>query len=212
MGHYKRNCQKVGTADGVGRVLAIGHEDVVADHTVVTGMFLLDNSYACIMFDSGAERSFVNQKFSHLHKQKSRPLKEPFIVEMANGKTKSTSSIYIGCTLTLDSHSFPIDLMPVSIKSFDVIITMDWLSLHRADIMCYEKDVHLNLPTSETLVIYGDKPDTNLLIISSIQALKYLRKECHALLDHVLDTSQETEDKKNIPKCATFPTSSQKNY
>ena len=89
---------------------------------------------------------------------------------MDNEKTESTSSIYIGCTLTLDSHSFTIDLMPVSIKSFDVIIGMDWLSLHRADIMCYEKAVHLNLLSGETLVVYGDKPGTNLRIISSIQA------------------------------------------
>ncbi|CAH1452087.1 unnamed protein product [Lactuca virosa] len=181
VGHYKRNCPKAGNAGGVGRVLAIGHEEAVADPTVVTGTFLLDNSYACILFDSGAERSFVNQKFAHLLKQKSRALKEPFTVEMANGKTESTSSIYIGCTLTLDSHSFSIDLMPVSIKSFDVIIGMDWLSLHRADIMCYEKAVRLNLPSGETLVVYGDKPDTNL---------------------HV---SQETKDIKNIPVVRDFP-------
>lgn len=88
--------------------------------------------------------------------------------------------------------------MPVSIKSFDVIIGMDWLSLHRADIMCYEKVVRLNLPSSETLVVYGDKPNTNLCIISSIQAQKYLRKECRAFLAQVVDMSQEMKDIKNI--------------
>ena len=117
---------------------------------MVTGTFLLKNSYACILFDSGAERSFVNHKFARLLKQQPHALKEPFTVEMANGKTKSTNSIYVGCTLTLDSHSFPIDPMPISIKSFDVIIGMDWLSLHRADIMCYEKAVCLNLPSNES--------------------------------------------------------------
>ena len=112
----------------------------------------------------------MNQKFSHLLKQKSRALKEPFTVEMANGKIESTSCIYIGCTLTLDSHSFSIDIMPVSIKSFDVIIGMHWLSLQCAAIMCYEKVIRLNLSSGETLVVYGDKPGTNLRIISSIQA------------------------------------------
>lgn len=189
----------------MGRVLAICHEEAVADPTVVTGTFLLDNSYACILFDSGAERSFVNQKFAHLLKQQSRALKELFTVEMTNGKTESTSSIYIGCTLTQDSHSFPIDLMSVSIKSFDVITGMDWLSLHHADIMCYEKVVRLNLPSNETLVIYCDKNGMNLRIISSIQAQKYLRKECHAFLAHVVDMSQETKDMKNIPEVRDFP-------
>ena len=83
--------------------------------------------------------------------------------------------------------------MSVSIKSFDVIIDMDWLSLHRADIMCYEKVVRLNLLSGETLVVYGDKPSTNLCIISSIQAQKYLRKEYHAFVADVVDTSQETK-------------------
>ena len=172
---------------------------------MVTGTFLLDNSYACILFDSGAERSFVNQKFAHLLKQKSQALKEPFTVEMANGKTESTSSIYIGCTLTLDSHSFSIDLMLVSIESFDVIIGMDWLSMYRADIMCYEKVVRLNLSSGETLIVYGDKPGTNIRIILSIQAKKYLRKECRAFLAHVVDVSHGTKDIKNIPVVRNFP-------
>ena len=72
---------------------------------------------------------------------------------MANGKTENTNCINMGCTLTLDGHSFPINLMPVQIKSFDVIVGMDWLSLLRADIMCFEKAVRLNLPNNETLVI-----------------------------------------------------------
>ena len=89
---------------------------------------------------------------------------------MANGKTESSNEIYIGCTLTLDDHSFPIDLIPVSIKSFDVIVGMDWLSLHHTDILCFDKAIRLNLPNNETLLIYGDKPSTSLRIISSIQA------------------------------------------
>ena len=68
VGHYKRNCSKVGNVGGVGRVLAIGHEQGVADPIVVTGTFLLNNTYACILFDSGAERSFMNQKFAHILK------------------------------------------------------------------------------------------------------------------------------------------------
>ena len=137
--------------------------------------------------------------------QSPHAVKELFTVEMANGKTESTNSIYLGCTLTLDNHSFPIDLMPVSIKSFDVIIGMDWLSLHRADIMCYEKVVRLNLPSSETLIVYGDKPGASLRIISSIQAQKYLRKEYHAFLAHVVDTSLEVKELKNIPVVSDFP-------
>ena len=185
--------------------MALGHEEAVADPTIVTGTFLLDNSYACILFDSGAEKSFVSHKFAHLLKQKPCALDNSFTVEMANGKTESTNCIYIGCTLTLDSHTFKIDLMPVTIKCFDVIIGMDWLSLLHADIMCFEKAVRLNLPNNETLIIYGDKPSTSLRIISCIQAQKCLRKEYHAFLAHVVDTSQELKDIQKIPEVRDFP-------
>ena len=63
---------------------------------------------------------------------------------MANGKTESTKDIYLGCTLTLNDHNFQIDLMPITIGSFDVIIGMDWLGPHHADILCYEKAIRLN--------------------------------------------------------------------
>lgn len=37
----------------------MGKGEAVQDPTVVTGMFPLNNSYACVLFDSGAERSIV---------------------------------------------------------------------------------------------------------------------------------------------------------
>ena len=142
-GQFKTECPKVKSKNvgAVGKVLKMGHEEVMKDLTMITGTFLLNNSYACILFDSGAKWSFVSHKFRYTLKQKPQSLNEIFTVEMENGKTESTKDIYIGCTLTLNNHSFEIDLMSVTIGSFDVIIGMDWLSLHHADIMCYEKSI-----------------------------------------------------------------------
>ena len=103
----------------------MGREEAINDPTVVSGTFLLDNSYASILFDSGAKRSFVSHSFKCLLKHNLQPLTKTFIVEMTNSDKESASDIFIGCTLTLNDHSFPIDLMLVSIKSFDVIIGMD---------------------------------------------------------------------------------------
>ena len=83
--------------------------------------------------------------------QHNQSLKDTFTVEMSNGKLENTNNIYIECTITLNNYSFQIDLMSVTIKSFDIIIGMDWLSPHHADILCYEKAILLNLPSSETL-------------------------------------------------------------
>ena len=53
IGHFKRNFPKA-TTDNTWKVLSMGQEEAVVDPTVVTGTFLLDNSYSCILFDSGA--------------------------------------------------------------------------------------------------------------------------------------------------------------
>ena len=171
----------------------------------MTGTFLLNHTYACIFFDTRAERSFVSEKFKHLLKQQPQKLNETFTVEMANGKTESTGEIYTGCTLTLNQHVFRIDLMHVSIRSFDVIIGMDWLSPHHAEIMCHEKAVRLHLPNHETLVIYGDKPSTNLRLISCIQAQKHLRKNDLTFLAHIVDKTKEEVNIQDIPVAREFP-------
>ena len=95
--------------------------------------------------------------------------------------------------------------MPVKIGSFDVIVGMDWLIPHHADIMCYERGIRLHLPDDKTLVIYGDKPSTSLRIVSCIKARKYLQKRYHAFLAHVVDEKKEVKNIKEIPEVCDFP-------
>ena len=82
---------------------------------------------------------------------------------------------------------------------------MDWLSLHRADIPCFEKAIRLNLPNGETLIIYGDKLSKDLRVISCIKAHKYIRKECQAFLAHVVNDKQKVKDLESIPEVCNFP-------
>lgn len=65
-GHIRRNCPEANKGNNNGKVFAMGHDEAVRDPVVIASTFLLNNSYACILFDSGAERSFVSHKFKHL--------------------------------------------------------------------------------------------------------------------------------------------------
>ncbi|GJR90777.1 reverse transcriptase domain-containing protein [Tanacetum coccineum] len=73
-------------------------------------------------------------------------------IEMVDGNLVSTNTIIKGCTLTLLNQPFEIDLMPIKLGSFDVVIGMDWLSKYHAKILCDEKFVHIPI-NSETLII-----------------------------------------------------------
>ncbi|GJY28948.1 putative reverse transcriptase domain-containing protein [Tanacetum coccineum] len=54
--------------------------------------------------------------------------------------------------------------------SFDVIVGMDWLSYHRAVIVCYEKIVRIPLPNGEILEIHGERPEKDPKSLSCIKA------------------------------------------
>ncbi|GKA84225.1 putative reverse transcriptase domain-containing protein, partial [Tanacetum coccineum] len=66
--------------------------------------------------------------------------------------TRLDSSYNFGATLTLLNQPFEIDLMPIKLGSFDVVIGMDWLSKYHARIICDEKVVHIPI-NGKTLII-----------------------------------------------------------
>ncbi|GKA76741.1 reverse transcriptase domain-containing protein [Tanacetum coccineum] len=66
--------------------------------------------------------------------------------------TRSNQQPVSGCTLIMLNQPFKIDLMPIKLGSFDVVIGMDWLSKYHARIICDEKVVRIPID-GETLII-----------------------------------------------------------
>ncbi|GJR47532.1 putative reverse transcriptase domain-containing protein [Tanacetum coccineum] len=79
-------------------------------------------------------------------------------MELVDGRISETDVVLKGCTLGLLGHPFDIDLMPVELGSFDVIIGMDWLAKYQALIVCDEKVVRIPYG-DEVLIIRGDNCD-----------------------------------------------------
>ncbi|GJR68678.1 putative reverse transcriptase domain-containing protein [Tanacetum coccineum] len=95
-------------------------------------MFLLNNRYALMLFDTGAGRSFVSTRFSPLIDIAPTALDIKYSIELADGEIIGSDTIIRGCTLNFLNHPFNIDLMSVEIGRFDVIIGMDWLTKYHA--------------------------------------------------------------------------------
>ncbi|GKF32985.1 reverse transcriptase domain-containing protein, partial [Tanacetum coccineum] len=55
---------QVRNANAPAKVYVVGHAGTNPDSNVVTGTFLLNNRYPSILFDTGADRSFVSTAFS----------------------------------------------------------------------------------------------------------------------------------------------------
>ncbi|GJU82540.1 putative reverse transcriptase domain-containing protein [Tanacetum coccineum] len=176
-----------------GAVYKLGAVDAQQDPKVITGTFLLNNRYDTALFVLGADKSFVSTNFSTLIDIEPIELDTCYDVELADGKVVSTNNVLIGCTLNLLNRSFPIDLMVIELGSFDIIIGMDWLSRYDATILCGEKKVRIPLE-GKTLVIEGDRNNSQLKIVSCIKAQKYIDKGCKLFLAQV--TEQESKEKR----------------
>nr|GFA47796.1 reverse transcriptase domain-containing protein [Tanacetum cinerariifolium] len=124
---------------------------------VVTRTFLLNNHCASILFDTGADKSFVSTAFSSLININPSTLDYSYDVELADGHIIKVNTVIRGCTLNLLNRPFNIDLMPVEIDSFDVIVGMDWLKTYHAVIVCDEKIVRVPFE-NETLIIRSRAP------------------------------------------------------
>ncbi|GJR15661.1 putative reverse transcriptase domain-containing protein [Tanacetum coccineum] len=180
----------------VARAYAVGTVGKNPDANVVTGTFLLNNSYASILFDTGADRSFVSTAFSSLIDILPTTLDHGYDIELADGRIIRVNTLIRGCTLNFLNHPFNIDLMPVEMGSFDVIIGMDWLSKYHVVVICDEKLVRVPF-RNEILIFHGDGSDngyeSRLNIISCTKIQKYLLKGCPVFLAHV--TTKKIEDK-----------------
>ncbi|GJR24824.1 putative reverse transcriptase domain-containing protein [Tanacetum coccineum] len=221
-GHFKRECPKlknnnnhgnqVGGGNAPAKVYAVGHAGINPDSNVVTGTSLINNCYASILFDTGADGSFVSTVFSSQIDITPTALDYYYDVELADGRIIGLNTILRGCTLNILNLPFNIDLMPIELGSFDAIIGMDWLVMYQEIIVCSEKIVRIPWG-NETLIVHGDGSnrgnEARLHIISYTKTQEYMLKGCLVFLANV--TTKETEDKsekkrlEDVPIVRDFP-------
>ncbi|GJR57037.1 putative reverse transcriptase domain-containing protein [Tanacetum coccineum] len=222
-GHFRKECPMLknnkgnhGNQDGKdtapANMYTVGRTGTNPDSNIVTGTFLLNNRYASVLFDTGADRSFVSTSFSSQMDIMPSTLDHYYDVELADGRIIGLNTILRGCTLNLLNHLFNINLMPIELGSFDAIIGMDWLAKYQAIIVCAEKIVRIPWG-NETLIVHGDESnqghETRLHIISYSKTQEYMLKGCPVFLAHV--TTNEVEDKsekkrlEDVPIVRDFP-------
>nr|GEX59738.1 putative reverse transcriptase domain-containing protein [Tanacetum cinerariifolium] len=197
---------RAGNGNAVARAYTVGTARTNPNSNVVMGTFLLNNRYASILFDIGADRSFVSTAFSSLIDIILTTLDHGYDVELADSRIIWVNTLIRGCTLNFLNHPFNIDLMPIEMGSFDVIIGMDWLVKYHAVIVYDENLVRVPFG-DEILIFHGDESnnghESRLNIISCTKTQRYLLKGCPIFLAHV--TIKEAEDKSKEKRLEDVP-------
>ncbi|KAD4888036.1 hypothetical protein E3N88_20109 [Mikania micrantha] len=154
-----------------------------ANQEVVNGTFLVNNHYASILFDTGADKSFVSIDFEPLLATPRVRSDKSFTVEVADGEPITLDSVIHNCSLNLNEHHFPIDIIPMQLGSFDIIVGMDWLSKNHAKVICFEK--YIRIPLAD--------------------AQKYLRKKYVAFLAHIVEKKDKEKKIQDVPVIRDYP-------
>nr|GEZ01248.1 putative reverse transcriptase domain-containing protein [Tanacetum cinerariifolium] len=134
IGHFAHDCRSSGNAN-VANAQRNNGENPKGNGCFECGALVHFKRDCPKLKNKDGERSFISTAFSSLIDIIPTLLGNSYDVKVADGMR--------GCTLNFLSHSFNIDLMPVELGSFDVIIGMDWLRRCYAVIVCDEK---LDLP------------------------------------------------------------------
>ncbi|XP_022007754.1 uncharacterized protein LOC110907027 [Helianthus annuus] len=201
--HYKKDFPKESNTQG--RAFVIGARNAREDPNVVTSTFLVKNHYASILYDTGADFSFISVEFKHMLVVESSRLDIPYSIELADGKLVESGEVVKGCLLELGERRFSNDLLPVQLGSFDVVVGMDLLSKSRAEVVCHEKIIRIPLANDETLIVHREKRDTPMQIINCMKAHKCLRKGFVAFLAHVVDKKVGEPKLEDVPVVKDFP-------
>nr|GEV35146.1 putative reverse transcriptase domain-containing protein [Tanacetum cinerariifolium] len=191
-GHFKRDCPKLKNKNGgnrnaqgwvyaVGNAKKNGNAPMNPDTNVFTG------------------------------KYRPNPLGSSYDVELADRKIVGIDTIIRGCTINFQNHPFNIDLMPVELGSFDVVIGMDWLRRCHAVIVCDEKLVQIPYG-NETLTFRGNESnngrESRLTVISRSKVQKYMAKGCQTFMAQISAKKEEDKSKgkqlKDVPIIRDF--------
>ena len=214
IGHVRSNCPELARgAQGVNRdpprVKARSFNMKVKEARdtpdVVSGIFLLDNIHAQVLFDSGANKSFISTTFCQYLNRPAEKLEKEYLVEIADGYHVIVSDVINGCVITIEDNQFPINLIPIRLGEFDIIIGMNWLSQNQAKILFDEKMVKLKTPNGKIIYIYGDKKHTSINLMSVKKTRECLRKGCGAFMAYVINTKERKSEVKDVLVVCDYP-------
>ncbi|GJX52723.1 putative reverse transcriptase domain-containing protein [Tanacetum coccineum] len=157
LNHFKRNCTRMNRATTLGgnrpnpvlaiegnpnqgnnrnevrgRAFALGVAEGLQDPNVVTRTFSLNDHFVTVLFNSGADYSFISTNFLPLIDLKPSVISPGYEIEIASGLKVETNKIIQGCRLELEGHTFIIDLIPFGHGSFDIPLSnREILEVHR---------------------------------------------------------------------------------
>ena len=116
-----------------------------------------------ILVDTGASHSFISSKCARSLKLIPEELSGTLTIDSPLGNNTMANKLTRSCAIQLGEIIVECDLIWLNMNTYDVILGMDWLSLHQATIDCHRKRVSVILPTGVRFCIQGDSREDPII-------------------------------------------------
>ncbi|KAJ0578601.1 putative nucleotidyltransferase, Ribonuclease H [Helianthus annuus] len=174
-----------------------------AEPDVVSGIFAINPITARVLFDTGANKSFISHGFIRHPSFVLTKLSVPLEVEIGDIKSFIVCDVCQGCKLSIDDEEYLIDLIPMSMGEFQVVVGMDWLSRHHAKVVCFRKEIKLTSPSGKHVTIFGEKGGKPI-ICSMLKAHKLMKHGCKAFMIYANEPEKESLKFGDVPVVRDF--------
>ncbi|XP_047310762.1 uncharacterized protein LOC124914292 [Impatiens glandulifera] len=124
-------------------VYSMNQKKVNPNSTIITGNLLIANKLAITLIDTGETNSFISAFYVQQDGLKPVESLAVYKISLPTGPGLKTNKFVRACETQLQNHKMFVDLVVVEMSGFDVILGMDWLLRHEAQINCREKYVAL---------------------------------------------------------------------
>ncbi|KAK8671535.1 hypothetical protein V6N13_038129 [Hibiscus sabdariffa] len=121
------------------------------------------------------------------------------------GQSVSINRIFRRCPLEIQDEVFPADLMELPFGEFDLILGMDWLTEHQANLDCPTRRATLKTASGKEVVLTGTRRGFMTNVISVLDARRKIERGCEAFLAYILDAKMANSELSNIRTVQDFP-------
>ncbi|XP_027082397.1 uncharacterized protein [Coffea arabica] len=190
------------------RVRAMTDVEAEVSGDVVTGPLLINSVPAYVLFDCGTSHSFVAKKFANYLCIFHEWMDHSYRVAAPKNRILVSHTRYPNCSMELEDRRLRVDLVQINMSDFDVIIGMDRLTRHFAQIDCRKKRVLFIKSDEKDFSYQGNVRNRKihkLPFLFAMQTYRAIRKGCEVYLAYVVDMEKEETPLEKIPVVKDFP-------
>jgi hypothetical protein len=136
-------------------------EDAQVAPNVIIGMIFVNDNGAIVLFDFGASHSFVAANFVQKHNLPLSMLKNRMVVNSTGGDMHARHVCPKVSILIRGGVESLASLIVLESNGIDVILGMDWLSMHKGMINCAKKAVRLTTSSGKEMEYVAENLVTN---------------------------------------------------